>query len=72
MYLTRAKQAWLRMGLYHRKNGIFNDAIKRYVSVNGPALFSGSSSGGNTCSYLVFFVCPHSFQNALAADPSDK
>ena len=26
----RAKQAWLRLGLYHRKKGQFNDAIHWY------------------------------------------
>ena len=30
----RAKLAWLRMGLYQRKNKLFNDAIKRYNIVN--------------------------------------
>lgn len=27
--VCRTKEAWLRMGLYQRKNGLYNDAIRR-------------------------------------------
>ena len=64
----RAKQALLRLGLYHRQKGQFNDAIHWLGNVQSTCTCTPSVVEVVMCLVTFHF----SFQRSLSADTSDK
>lgn len=64
----RAKQALLRLGLYHRQKGQFNDAIHWLGNVQSTCTCTPSVVEVVMCLGTFHF----SFQRSLSADTSDK